>query len=258
MFGFAIKKTFFDLWDNLFFAMSVNLLYTLATLGLFSLVFLLAGTSLVGALALWPIPFLAASVLGGAATFWARDIVFTGTARYAEVLSKLGSSWRASLVFAAAWMIVGLGLSYGVPFYTGVNAIVGFVFGIVMLWLAFFLAGLGLFYPGLNAQIEPKVGKLFRKAVLVFIANPLTSLVMALVLLLSVAISVFTLGFFPGIVGISLWLQVCFKFVMAKYEWLEANPEADKKRVPWKVILQEDMEKVGPRSFKGMIFPWKD
>jgi len=262
MLGFAIKKAFFDLWDNLFFALVVNLVYTLATLGLAWLTFwlaqLVAGTSPAGVIAFWPVPFLGAAVLGGAASFWARDIAVGGTARFSDIFARLGESWKASLVFAAAWLIVGLGLYFGVGFYTSINAILGFVFGVIMMWGAFFLAGLGLFYPGLNAQVEPKIDKLFRKAVLIFVANPLTSLVMAVVFLVSVALSVFTLGFFPGIVGVSLWLQVCFKFVLAKYEWIEANPEADRKHVPWRTILQEDMEKIGPRSLKNLIFPWKD
>ncbi len=258
MLGFAIKKTFFDLWDNLFFAMSVNLLYTLATLGLVSLAYNVGGTGMVAALTVWPFPVLAAAVLGGVVTFWARDIALSGTARFGEVLSRLGESWKVSLVFGLAWLVVGLGLYPGVAFYSNFNPTVGFIFGVVMLWILFFLGGLSLFLPGLHAQVEPRVGKLFRKSLLVFVANPLTSLVMVLVLAVSLVLSVFTFGFFPGIIGISLWFQVCFKFVLAKLEWLEANPEADKKKVPWRVILQEDMDKIGPRSLKSLIFPWKD
>lgn len=258
MLGFAIKKTFFDLWDNLFFAMAVNLGYTLATLGLFSLMYLFGSDSLLGALLFYPVPALAAAVLGGVASFWARDIAVSGSGKFSHVLARLGESWKASLVFGAAWLVVAAGLRYGVPFYSNMNTIIGFVFGVIMMWAVFFLAGAGLFYPGLNAQVEKRVGKLFVKSVRVFIAFPLTSLVMALVLLLCVVLSAVTLGFFPGIVGTSIWLQVCFKFVLAKLEWLEANPEADRKHVPWRVILQEDMDKIGPRSLKSLIFPWKD
>jgi len=258
MLGFAIKKTFFDLWDNLFFAMAVNLLYTLAALGLTSLAYTVGGTGILAALTIWPMPLLATAILGGIATFWARDIAVSGTARFSDVLTRLGESWKVSLVFGAAWLVVGLGLYSGVGFYTQINPILGFVFGVIMVWILFFLGGLGMYLPGLNAQIEPKIGKLFRKSLLVFIANPLTSLVMVLVLAVSLVLTVFTFGFFPGIIGISLWFQVCFKFILAKLEWIEANPEADRKHVPWKVILQEDMERIGPRSLKSLLFPWKD
>jgi hypothetical protein len=258
MFVYAVKKTFFDLWDHLFFALAVNLVFTLGSLGLASLSFLFQGLGPVGLFVFLPIPFLAASVLGGLATFWARDIAVKGSAHFADVLPHLKASWKPSLVFGAAWIVLVAGFIFGVPFYTALNQVVGFIFGVVMAWAVFFGAGMGLYYPGLNAQIETKIGKLVRKSFLVFLANPGTSLLVFLVLIGSIVLSVVSLGFFPGVVGISLWLQVTFKFLMLKYEWMEANPEADHKKVPWSAILAEDMEKVGPRSFKSLIFPWKD
>jgi len=258
MFLSAIKKTFFDLWDHLFFAMAVNLVFTLATLGLSSLSFLFQGLGPGGLFIFLPLPFLLASVLGGLATFWSKDIAVVGSAKFADLVPHLAASWKASLVFGFAWLVLVAGFLFGVPFYTAINPILGFVFGIVMAWALFFGAGMSLFYPGLNAQIEPRVRKLLKKSFMVFLANPGISFLMALVFVGALVLTVVTLGFFPGIVGLSLWLQVCFKFVMLKYEWMEANPEADHKKVPWSVILADDMEKVGPRSFKSLIFPWKD
>ena len=40
-------------------------------------------------------------------------------------------------------------------------------------------------------------------------------------------------------------------------DYLEENPDTDKKHLPWEDILFEEKEKVGPRSFRSMIFPWK-
>jgi uncharacterized membrane protein YesL len=258
MFGFAIKKAFFDLWDHLYFALAVNLVFTVVTLGSVSLAILLAPMLSMGVLFLVPVPFLLASLLGGIATFWAKDIVVEGQAKFGSFVAHLKSSWKPSLAFGLAWLILAAGIGVGVPFYTAVNSTIGFAFGVVMAWLAFFAAGMGLFYPGLNAQVEPQIRKLVKKSFLVFVANPLTSFWMILVLLVSVVLTVVTAGFFPGILGISIWLQVCFKFVLAKYDWLEANPEANAKKVPWATIVAEDMEKVGPRSLRSLIFPWKD
>lgn len=258
MFLSAIKKAFFDLWDHLFFALAVNLVFTLTVLGLGSLSFLVQGLGLGGLFLYAPLPFLAAALLGGVASFWARDIALTGGARFGDFPAYFLSSWKASLVFGVAWLILAAGLIFGIPFYSSLNEIGGFVFGVIMAWLVFFGAGMGLFYPGLNAQVEARIVKLAKKSFLVFLANPWASFVMVLGLAVCVLMSVFTLGFFPGILGVSIWLQVCFKFLMAKYEWIEANPEADAKKVPWTLILREDMEKVGPRTLKGLIFPWKD
>lgn len=258
MFGFALKKSFFDLWDHLFFALAVNLAFTLAVLGLGSLSFLFQGLGAFGLFLYVPLPFLLAAVLGGTASFWAKDIAVKGSARFADFPAHFLASWKASLVFGLAWLVLAAGFLFGVPFYTNLNQIAGFVFGIIMAWLGFFAAGMGLYYPGLNAQIESNLVKLAKKSFLVFLANPWASFVMVLGLAVCIGLSVFTLGFFPGILGISIWLQVCFRFLMAKYEWIEANPDADPKKVPWSVLLADDMEKVGPRSLKSMIFPWKD
>jgi hypothetical protein len=258
MFRFAFKKAFFDLWDHLFFGLAVNLVFTLATLGLASLSFLASGLGPLGLFLFVPIPLLAAALLGGVATFWAKDVVVQGSSRFADFLVHFLASWKASLAFGAAWLVLATGFLFGIPFYTSLNPIGGFIFGVVMAWLLFFGVGMGLFYPGLNAQVEPKIAKLVKKSFLLFLANPWSSLIMVVVLVGSLVVSVFTLGFFPGIFGVSIWLQVCFKFLLAKYDWMEANPEADHKKVPWAVLLAEDMEKLGPRSLKGMIFPWKD
>jgi hypothetical protein len=44
---------------------------------------------------------------------------------------------------------------------------------------------------------------------------------------------------------------------MYKYDYLEKNP-GDRRRIPWDALLVEDRERVGKRTLKGMIFPWKE
>ena len=52
-----------------------------------------------------------------------------------------------------------------------------------------------------------------------------------------------------------------FSLIAAFIFWLiimiNQNPDADRKHLPWADILFDEEEKVGPRSFKNMIFPWK-
>ena len=47
------------------------------------------------------------------------------------------------------------------------------------------------------------------------------------------------------------------KLIMLKYDYLEENPDVDRKHLPWEDILFDEKEKVGPRTFRNMIFPWK-
>ena len=74
-------------------------------------------------------------------------------------------------------------------------------------------------------------------------------------------LSVFTLSLFPGVTGLLLWFQVGLKLRMYKYDYLETidpNEPRNKIKIPWDTLLATEKEQIGPRSLKGMFFPWKD
>ena len=75
--------------------------------------------------------------------------------------------------------------------------------------------------------------------------------------LICFVLSIVTIGLVPGMSGLQLLAQDGMKLIMMKYDWLEENPDGDRKHIPWEDILYDEKEKVGPRSFKNMIFPWK-
>jgi hypothetical protein len=75
---------------------------------------------------------------------------------------------------------------------------------------------------------------------------------------ITLVLSVFTAGLLPGLAGIALSADVALRLRLFKYDWLEANPEANRRKVPWDDLLEEDRELVGTRTFKGMFFPWKE
>jgi hypothetical protein len=43
---------------------------------------------------------------------------------------------------------------------------------------------------------------------------------------------------------------------MVKYDYLEEHGQA--KSIPWEELLEDEEDKMGRRSLRGMIFPWKD
>jgi hypothetical protein len=51
--------------------------------------------------------------------------------------------------------------------------------------------------------------------------------------------------------------MVAFKLRLYKYDYYEAHPSGKKRRVPWNELLAHDKEKLGKRTFKTLIFPWK-
>ena len=62
----------------------------------------------------------------------------------------------------------------------------------------------------------------------------------------------------PGISAVVLWISVGLKLRLYKYDYLEKNPEANRKKIPWDALLVADKDRVGKRTLRGMIFPWKE
>jgi len=52
---------------------------------------------------------------------------------------------------------------------------------------------------------------------------------------------------------VSLASATAVRLRMKKYEYLKQNPVADKHHIPWDELLKEEKERVGKRTFKGMI-----
>ncbi len=45
---------------------------------------------------------------------------------------------------------------------------------------------------------------------------------------------------------------------MFKYDYLESHPEVNRRQIPWEELLFDEREKIGPRTLRGMIFPWRN
>ena len=76
--------------------------------------------------------------------------------------------------------------------------------------------------------------------------------------LLIAGVSIFTAFLFPGFGGLLVWHQAAMRLRLYKYDYLEENPGANRKKIPWDGLLVEEKEKVGKRTLRGMIFPWKE
>jgi hypothetical protein len=98
---------------------------------------------------------------------------------------------------------------------------------------------------------------MLKKSFLLFLDNPGFTFGLFLGSLLILALSMFTAGLLLGIGTLLLWQNAGLKLRMYKYDHLEKHPE-DRRRIPWDALLVEDRERVGKRTLKGMIFPWKE
>jgi hypothetical protein len=145
-----------------------------------------------------------------------------------------------------------------IPFYLSMNSMAGLFFAAVIFWT--FIAGLLAlqFFLPVYFRLDRKIPKALKKCFLICFDNPLFcvfSLLHNAVLLILSALLAFLL---PGPAGALLYLDQALRLRLLKYDWLEANPQAPRGKIPWDLILVEEREKTGSRSLRNLIFPWKD
>ena len=258
MIGFFIKKAFFDGWDNLIGMVIHNLGYLLVLLALMGSMTLsevnlgLSFITLILSAALF-----AFFTSGATATTYAYSRYersgFEGFKR------GIRESWRHALLY---WALIVLDISliiFVIPFYISYSNIFGTILSVVLFWV---FAGLSLalmyFFPLSYAMRGDRPLKTLKKSFIIVLDNLWFSLFLAIYLMINLVLSIFLAGLAPGFTGMMLACSDATKLLMLKYDYIEENPEADKRHIPWDELLYEERECVGHRSLRNMIFPWKD
>ncbi len=256
MFGFLVKKAFFDMWDNMFRIILMNLGYILV-LGILWLAIELASVPALSFVVL--LVFVAAlAVYTGAVSRICSDIADYKQPGFADFASSLRESLPSSLLLALVVGIYVFVIRVAFQFYGNLQNLAGPLAVALLFWvtLAWIFAS-QYFFP-IQSRLDRKFRKIFRKTFLVFFDNPGFSIGLFLVAAIVSVASLLTALLLPGIASVLLWWNVAFKLRMYKYDWLEKNPGENRRRIPWDALLVEDRERVGKRTLRGMIFPWKE
>jgi hypothetical protein len=259
MIGFLIKKTFFDLWDNLFRIALLNLGF-IASLaipvflpGLFSSPALFFTALVTGTL--WCSVYLSAVSLS------LKAVSDYGSFGFGDFLINLREGWPAGLFMGLAVLILWAMVSIIIPFYLSINSMIGLLLAAVIFWtLVLALLSLQFFFV-VRSRLDSNLIKVFKKCFIIFFDNPGLAVFSLLHNAVILVISTLLAFLFPGPAGILLYLDEALRLRLLKYDWLEANPEAPasrRRKIPWEAILIEEREKTGTRSLKSFIFPWKD
>ena len=260
MIGFLIKKTFFDLWDNM-------LRIVLLNLG-----FLASAAIPVFLPGIIPIPALSITVFA-AGILWCCIYLSTaaislkavsdyGVCGPADFWSNLKTAWPAGIAAGVIGLFLFALARIVIPFYLRIKSPAGLLLAAVIFWtLPFALLSFQFFFA-IRARLDTRLLKICRKCFIIFFDNPAFALFCLLGILLTLVISLILALLFPGPAGILLFLDEALRLRLLKYDWLEANPPAEestKRRIiPWDAILIEEREKTGTRTLKSFIFPWKD
>ena len=257
MFGFYIKKAFFDGWDNFIQMVLQNIIYIVFFLLIVGSI-VVFGDNLVFFLPVAiAIMFLFCLSMGGTSS-----VVYNWSQYKSETwrpfMKGVGRNIRHSMLFFLCIMVLFLLFFLVIPFYLSFNNILGTVFGVMMVWLAIFLLlVLPYYFPLMNLLPGDGPFKTLKKCFIVAGDNLGYTILLLLHNILDIVLTVVTMGLLPGWCGLMLGGQDMMKLLMKKYDWIEENPDKNRKEMDWSEILYDEKETLGPRSFKNMIFPWK-
>ena len=255
--GFFIKKAFFDGWDNLIAMVVFNLAYVaLFLLSLFALT-LSADMSLFSYVLLLVILLVGNVLMGGvsSATYeWSNYHSST----FSAFKEGIGRNIKHSLFYFLLQLFQLLLVFFVLPFYFGNSGSFFMIISVILCWVEIILLlSLPFYFPLMQRLPGDRPLKTFKKCFIILLDNFGFSVFFGIYNLICTLLTVFTFGLIPGIAGLQLAKQDAIKLLMFKYDYLEENADADRRHIPWDDLLYEEREKLGPRTIKNMIFPWK-
>jgi hypothetical protein len=257
MIGFFVKKAFFDGWDHLFSLILLNLGFIAALAIGFALPGSI-GLPTWASIALGVIALAAGSVWWSASVYAMKEVAAFGSFHLREMGTHLREALVPGLQFGLLLIVGWFVVSVGLPFYLSIGGILGALAAGVIFWCAIILLLSLQYYIPLRARLGGGLKKNLRKSFVMFFDNPGFSIFLFLYSVLTLVISLFLAFLLPGFGGVALAHDVALRLRLYKYDWLEANPEGNRRAIPWEELLAEDRDLVGKRTLKGMFFPWKE
>ena len=252
---FLIKKTFFDMWDHLLSIFLLNFGAILLLGGIFYLLQFLG----VHPLLFWPGAVFGAFVfclyIGITSSFMGDVAGFKGL-ELQNFLPYLKDVWTPSALLTAFIGSQAI-FVFAIFWYFSLGTFLGIAVAGILFWSGLIAVLSSQYLFPFWKQVHGKLKTIPSKCLVLFFDNPAFTIFLALGTLVLLILSSFTAFLFPGIATVLLWHQVALRLRMYKYEYLEAHPNASRKRIPWQELTAEDRDRIGPRSLRGMIFPWK-
>lgn len=256
MIWFTIKKTFFDMWDHLLTIALLNIggtlligivLYALQLLAVNQWLFFLG-------LALAMVIF---SIYIAVVAGMTKDIADYRSPEFRDVKRYVKSEWRVGCAFSG-WMFLQLiVILIVIPWYFHRNSLLGLGISAFLFWGSVMWLLASQYYFPARHRLNPSLLKIPQKCILLFFDNTAFTVLLGIGTLFLLIVSGVTVFMFPGVSTVLLWHHVALKLRLYKYDYLEAHPGDKRQRIPWDDLLQEDRDRVGTRTLKEMIFPWK-
>ncbi len=256
MFGFLIKKAFFDYWDNMGRMIVQNFVMMGLTMA-FLFIPAALGSRADWIIILWAVIYLVYFVYAGTLFYLVAQASEGKSDEFPSVREAVSKMAVPSLLMALLNGLMAVSLTVGLRFYLSLHSFWGVLAATVMFWIMLILfLGFQFFFPA-YVRIRSTFFGALKKALILFLDNPLNSLAIILWGQLLTVVSFLLMFFMPGPSGVYLWYDEAVRMLLKKYDYLEENPEAPPKRIPWRVVTMQDREILGSRTIRNTIFPWK-
>ena len=198
------------------------------------------------------------SVYLSAAAYSVRIISDYGTYTFGDFFAAFKKAWPSGLVMGAFAFVIFMVATFVLPFYLSVEPpMLGLAITAIIFWTSLFAVLSFQYFFTVYARLSTNIGKAVKKCILIAMDNTGFSIFLLFHNILALLLSVVFAFMFPGFVGVVLFNDQALRLRLLKYDWLEANPNANRRKIPWDALLIEDREKTGTRSLKNFIFPWK-
>ncbi len=258
MTGFFIKKSFFDGWDNLISLVILNLGYLLVLLTFYG-AFELFQVAVAPAIFLIIIALAFNSFYSALVSYQTLSYVKGRKASFHHFISGIKILYKHALFHLGLSILITSIAIFVIPFYLSYGSGFTFVLAVIIFWvLLLALLALLYYYPLAIRMNQDSPFKTAKKALLIVADNIFFTLFFAVYQIVLFVMTIFFATIMPGIAGLALSKQVAVTLLMYKYDYLEEHPQTKRNEIPWEELLYEEREKIGHRSFRSLIFPWKD
>lgn len=254
---FFIKKVFFDAWDNLITIVLFNIGFTAIIAGSSYIAYLFEPAG-IGFFTTVIIAVFVFTLYAGGVSAYMNELLQSNSPDFKQIPSYIKKLWKSAAVISGISVFQLAAVMIGFPFYFSIGGIPGLIGLVTLFWISvLWWIAVQYFFP-VAVQLESNIKKQLKKSFILLLDNTVFSIFLGFYTILHLGISFFTALLIPGITVLLLAHQVALKLRIYKYDYLEENPEASRKNIPWSDLLYEEKERIGTRTLKGMIFPWKE
>lgn len=263
MFGFLIKKSFCDGWDNLLSMIITNVIFLLIGLGVIFLnAFCYASENQIFMLLGFVAGAIIFSIIALAYGETAARIADFNSIHYSDFFKAIPGVLKDSVFLGLVISAVAIISTFSIRYYWSLETLVGSCLAIFIFWIdIFFILSIQWFVP-LRSIMHNNFKKCLKKCFIIFFDNTGFSVLMGIYDLVLILFSILFIGFFPSIAGILIANTNALRLRLYKYDYLEEHPELTTKKqrrqIPWEELIYEDRETLGPRKLKSFLFPWKE